>query len=388
MGRGCAAGAAELHGQLQQRLPVVAGPVGLLETLDDAIDLVRGLQQPGQPGAAQLRQHALEQAFALAPHALLAQGQRQRAALRHGVFHPLERADVLGQRVVHQHFGNAFGAQAVEHALHALKLPRQHRLGELEDIVAGDVQDGAFNLLETELPGRVQQRQLLDFLVRGQQVTFHPVGEKLQTALARRTGLHALLVARQALRDPLWQSAALDGIDLQRDAKALQRAEPGGVFAGTVQLRQQHQAQRRIVILRRLRQLLDGFGSGNARLAAGQAQLKQLFVGKQAQGATGCQHLGPIEVGPDDAVHAAFGKALRPGGSADGIRRFLHQQRLVAMQRVEALQPVLQVLGELIRGELHGPPPPTAAATAARCRFACCGTALPLRTLWPAPPTH
>jgi triphosphoribosyl-dephospho-CoA synthetase len=71
-------------------------PVGHLQALDDAVDQVGRLQQLGQgAGIAQARQHALEQALARAPDALLAQRHRQRAAVGHGVLHPLERADVL-----------------------------------------------------------------------------------------------------------------------------------------------------------------------------------------------------------------------------------------------------------------------------------------------------
>ena len=56
----------------------------------------------------------------------------------------------------------------------------------------------------------MQQRELLDFLVRGQQVAFHAVGEELQRALALLAGLHALALLRQPLRDPLRQRGALD----------------------------------------------------------------------------------------------------------------------------------------------------------------------------------
>jgi hypothetical protein len=54
----------------------------------------------------------------------------------------------------------------------------------------------------------VQQRQLLDFLVRGQQVAFDAVGEELQRALAFVAGHHALALLRQALGDPLRQRIA------------------------------------------------------------------------------------------------------------------------------------------------------------------------------------
>ena len=64
----------------------------------------------------------------------------------------------------------------------------------------------------------MQQRELLDLLVRGQQVAFDPVGEELQRALAFLAGHHALALLRQPLRDPLRQRCALDRLDLDGDA--------------------------------------------------------------------------------------------------------------------------------------------------------------------------
>ena len=72
-----------------QRLPAAVRPVGLLEAFDDAIHPVRRLQQLGQAYAADAWEHALELALSRAPDAVLAQGQRQRAALGHGVFDAL-----------------------------------------------------------------------------------------------------------------------------------------------------------------------------------------------------------------------------------------------------------------------------------------------------------
>ena len=52
--------------------------------------------------------------------------QGQRFTLANGVFDTLERANILGQRVMHQHLGLSFGLQSVEHALHPQHLPGQH----------------------------------------------------------------------------------------------------------------------------------------------------------------------------------------------------------------------------------------------------------------------
>ncbi|MDT4877543.1 hypothetical protein FQZ97_1130740 [compost metagenome] len=53
-------------------------------------------------------------------------------------------------------------------------------------------------------------------------------------------------------------------------------------------------------------------------------------------------------------VHRAFGVALLARGRANGVARFLDQQRLVAVQGVEAAQAALELAGELRRSDLHG----------------------------------
>ena len=116
--------------------------------------------------------------------------------------------------------GLAFGLQAVEHAQRARHLAGQHRLAELEDVVARHVQHRRLDLLEAQLARRVQQRQLLHLLVRGQQVAFDAVGKEGQRALAGLAVLHALALARQALRDPGRQRLALHRLDAHRHAGA------------------------------------------------------------------------------------------------------------------------------------------------------------------------
>ena len=63
-------------------------------------------------------------------------------------------------------------------------LAGQHRFGELEHVITRHIQHGALNVLERQLTRWVKQAQLLNFLVRGEQMTLHPVGKKLQAALA------------------------------------------------------------------------------------------------------------------------------------------------------------------------------------------------------------
>ena len=103
----------------------------------------------------------------------------------------------------------------------------------------------------------MQQRQLLNLLVRRQQIAFHAVGKKGQRALSLFSRHHALALGVEALGNPLRQCAALDRIDLHADAVAVQGAKPRAGFGGFVQARQQHQGERAVVAHRCLRQLLQ-----------------------------------------------------------------------------------------------------------------------------------
>ena len=282
------------------------------------------MQQLGQLTVAQARQHALKQALFGAPDAVFAQRHGQRTALAHGVFHAFERAYVFGQRVVHQHFGFAFGLQAVKHALHAHALPGQHRLGQLEHVVTRHVKHRAFNLRQRQHAvvlggGRKQQAQLLNLLVRSEQIAFHPVGKKLQRVLAFHTSSHALALGAQALGNPLRQRLALHRLYLQGHAAVFQGQKPGGGLGGLVQPGQEHDGQGAVVALGLFGQLLQGGAAFLARLAAGDADFDDLLVGKQAQAACCGQHLAPVKMRARHGVGAALGKPLGAGMGAQGI---------------------------------------------------------------------
>ncbi|GAB1383117.1 hypothetical protein MASR1M50_14370 [Burkholderiales bacterium] len=199
----------------------------------------------------------------------------------------------------------------------------------------------------------MQQGQLADFLVRGQQVAFHPVGKEGQGALAFLARRHALALRGQALGDPGRQLGALDAVDLHRHPGAVKGGKPGAAARGLVQPRQQHQGEDAVVAGRGLGQLLQRGAAVLARLAGGDADFDDLLVGEQAQAAAGGQHRAPVEMRAGDDVHAALGVALRARRRANGVRRLLHQQRLVAMQHIQRPQAFVQVVGELGGGQLH-----------------------------------
>ena len=234
----------------------------------------------GQLVRCQQRQHPLEQPLFLAPGPGLAQRHRQGPALVQRIFGALEAADVLGQAPVHQHGRLALGAQAVQHAQHPGGLASQHRLAELEDVIAGDIEHGRLDLLERQLAGRKQQRQLLKFLVRGQQVALDPVRKKRQGLLAGFALGHVLVLGGQALGDPGRQRTPLDRQHLQHHACLVERTKPGALLLLAVQLGQVHDGQH---IVRQVGAVaLQGLGTVLAGLAARNADLDQLALGKQA----------------------------------------------------------------------------------------------------------
>ena len=123
---------------------------------------------------------------------------------------------------MHQHLGLAFSLQTVEHTHGARHLPGEHGFRELEHVIARHIEHGLLDLLETEFAFGVQQRQLLNFLVRGQQIAFHTVGKELQRALAFLARGHALVLQRQPLSDPVRQRSAFHGVDLYGDAVGIE----------------------------------------------------------------------------------------------------------------------------------------------------------------------
>ena len=105
-------------------------------------------------------------------------------ASRERVLDALQGQDVASQRVVHQDGRFALGLQAVEHAQRARHLAREHRLAELEHVVARDIEHRGLDLLERELARAVQQTELGDLLLRREQIALDLVGEVIEISAA------------------------------------------------------------------------------------------------------------------------------------------------------------------------------------------------------------
>ena len=152
------------------------------------------------------RHGALEDALLRAPDARLAQRQRQRLAGAERVLDALQAADVLGQRPVHEHRRLALGLRRPSSMRSARAAwPASTASPRLEDVVARDVEDRAPRSARSRARRRIEQRELLDLLVRGEQVALDAVGEEGERALALGAGGDVLALRRQALGDPARQ---------------------------------------------------------------------------------------------------------------------------------------------------------------------------------------
>ncbi|KAF1858399.1 hypothetical protein Lal_00014910 [Lupinus albus] len=234
------------------------------------------------------------------------------------------------------------------HAHEARRVAGQHRFRQFKNVVARDVQHGINHLIVGQLARFVQQGELLDFLVRRQQIALDAVGDEVE-ALAVR----ALVLGRETHADPPRQLRAFHVRDLDVDRGLLQRRHPRRLGRLPVQLRQGDQGQ--VVGVQVLRVVLQGGAAVLARLAAGDAQLDQLLVAEQRHGLVGGQQLAPFEVALD-REHVALGIPLRARRAADLVRRFQRKQVLVAGDHVEGREPLGEVPVERLRPQLHGGP--------------------------------
>jgi hypothetical protein len=118
------------------------------------------------------------------------------------------------------------------------------------------VEHRRFDLVEADLAGRVQQRELLHFLVGRQQVALDAVGEERQRLLPAGAFRDTLALRRQPPGDPARQRAAFHGLHAHHDARAVERIEPGALELLAVQLGQLHDGEN--VVAQRLAVALQG----------------------------------------------------------------------------------------------------------------------------------
>ena len=251
-----------------------------------------------------------------------------------------------GQRPEHQRRRSIFALEAFQRARGAHRVARLEGVAQVRYIVAGDIHHRRLDLFQRELAGRVDQAQLLDFLVRRQQVAFDVGGDEF-----KREARRALFLPRHAFGDPLRQACQGRRIAFDGDTRVRQRRDPGRFLRLPVELGQGDQrhdarAQRRDVALQRFAAFAPGFARRNA-------QVDQLGAAEQRHVAGGEEEVVPLEAGAGDDHFALFESLLARGG-ADGVAGFDDQQRLVAVQQVERRQRFVEMGRKLFRPQQHG----------------------------------
>ncbi|MNS69337.1 hypothetical protein D3C72_1026460 [compost metagenome] len=210
------------------------------------------------------------------------------------------------------------------------------------------------HLVEGKHAGRVQQAELLDFLVRSEQVAFHLVGDELERAAPGLARFHALLLQAQPLAHPGRQPRTIHRIDLDRHAGGLQRLEPRRLGRREIkpgQRDEHHHIWRRLGRhgAQRLAAILAG-------LAGRDAQFHDFPVAEQRHRLLGLHQLAPVEAALGHK-HVPLGKAGLARGAAQPVHCLEHQQVFVAMHDVQRRHALglglLQVRIESVELQLH-----------------------------------
>ena len=222
--------------------------------------------------------------------------------------------------------------------------------------------------LERQLARRREERELLQLLVRGEEISFHARGEKFEHFAAR-----ALLLARQALRDPCRQPGPIDRPDVDHRADARERVEPRRALARAVEPRQRNEEE--LVRGRALAIGADRGGALRAGLAARQPQLDDLLRREKREAAHRVGELAPVVAAPG-LEHFALGVAGAARGGAHRVRRFHGEQRLIAVDHVRRQEPLRELGLELVRAQLHYWALGFARSTEASRRITCCTMSL------------
>ena len=210
----------------------------------------------------------------------------------------------------------------------------------------------------------MEQAELEDLLVGGEEVALHVVGDE-----GKGIGRRPLLLAREALGDPVGQAFALGGVEFDGDAGLDERGEPADLARRPVDLGQGDEGDDAVVEVAGV--ALQRLAAVAAGLAVGDAQVDQLAGAEQRQVAGGGLQFAPAETLAGDQ-HLALGIALLAGGGADGVAGFEHQQGLVAVEDVERGERLVELGGELLGAQVHGLGAAAGILAAASRRSSCC----------------
>ena len=156
------------------------------------------------------------------PDLLGAQRVVERALALEPLCHARDRAQVVGERPQNQRRLLAFGAQPREYPQRAAGVAAQRRAGELEHVEARAVSDERTDLVERCGPGRRQECDALDLLLRSEQIALDAIGNELGGILLDDDALLC-----KTAQDPRRQVAARYGFGHHEHAGLLKGGDPG-----------------------------------------------------------------------------------------------------------------------------------------------------------------
>src|SRR5258706_6538459 len=150
-----------------------------------------------------------------------------------------EEAQLLGERPEEKWQRLALGLQRGDHAHHPPGVAAVDRLDQRVALETRDVGHRFADRFQCDLALGQEERELLDLLLRREEVALDAIGEPLE-------GLDgcALALAREAFGEPVGKLVARDRLRLHRDTGALQSGEPPRLDLLPVALRRDHEAER------------------------------------------------------------------------------------------------------------------------------------------------
>ena len=278
---------------------------------------------------------ALEQRHARTPDARFLEQYVEWLALPQPGLDLGQRAQFFAHCPKHQRRRFALLLQAVEGPRQAHHVAEQQGFAQTVEVVARDVEHGILHGAQRQFAGRMEQRELEDFLVRGEQIALDMLGDEAQTV-----AVGALLLAAQAAGDPFGQFGERRRNQLDGGTGIGEVLEPDSLFLGPVEPWQGDQQDDLGRGPRAV--LLQGGSAFAARLAGRNAQIDQLAAAEQRHVAARVMQFDPVESG-DRGEHFALVETAAAGGGAQRVGGLDDKQRLVAIDDVDRFQLTFQL---------------------------------------------
>jgi hypothetical protein len=251
-----------------------------------------------------------------------------------------------GERAQHLLHAHAFLLQRAQDAQHPRCVAAEAGIDEVEGVEARAVGGGRHHLLRSHRLARVQQAQLLDVLCGRQQVPLTTLREQLGGACGELEAVPA-----SAIVHPAHHLRRCHRPQRQMHARRLECREPLAARHGAVDPVGEDQQQQHVLAGARC-VVGECLAAGIVQLLCN-PDLEYALGGEEGQRVAEMCQLTPVEASVG-VVHDALLVALRAGGAAQRVHRFLALQRLLAADDVDGCERVLEVLGQLFGTQAHG----------------------------------